>query len=217
MDKIKENNGRIEIILLIVSAILFILIWINLNQPWVFLLDSLINLKVQVIENNTLSFLTEKISYIFEPINGIILLIIIYAILWIKKFKKESLFLAFVSIIGAGLIYVLKNFIVRIRPENSIISETGFAFPSGHAAMSLILFGCLIYYSVKYIKSKSLKITAMSCSIIFILLIGFSRVYLRVHWFSDIIAGFLSGIFVICLTMILQRVYFKWRSSQFSI
>ncbi|MEK6935956.1 MAG: phosphatase PAP2 family protein [Nanoarchaeota archaeon] len=214
MEKKRKSSEKIEIILLIVSAILFILIWINLNQPWVFLLDYLINLKVQGIENNTLSFLTEKISYIFEPINGIILLIIISAIIWIKKFRRESLFLAFVSIIGAGLIYVLKNIIMRIRPLNSIISETGFSFPSGHATMGLILFGCLIYYSVEYIKSKSLKITAMSCSIIFILLIGFSRIYLRVHWFSDVIAGFLLGMFVISLTIILQGFIESYRKEK---
>jgi len=202
----KKSNQGIEVILLIASAILFILIWVNLNSLWIISFDNLINLKVQGIENNSLIFICEKISNIFEPVNCAVLLIIISIIFWLKRFRRESIFIAFAGIIGAGLIYVLKNLIVRIRPENSIVPETGFAFPSGHATMSLILFGCLIYYSVKYLRHKSLKIIIVSVSLILILLIGFSRIYLRVHWFSDIIAGFLLGIFVICLTMILQRV-----------
>ena len=207
----KQNKKSLEIILLIISAILFILIWVNLNQPWIYSFDLLINLKVQNIQNNNLTFFMEKLSYIFEPINCIILLIIISIILWIKKFKKESIFLAFTGIVGGGLIYILKNIIMRIRPQNSIISETGFSFPSGHATIGLILFGCLIYYSIKHLKSRSLKIISVSCSVIFILLIGFSRIYFRVHWFSDVIAGFLLGVFVICLILILQRVMENYR------
>ncbi len=206
-NKKKVDKKRLEItslLILIVSAILFILILINLNNPYISSLDKLINSKIQKIQDNTLTFLTTKISNVFEPKNGIILLIIISLILWVKGFKKQSFFLAFASIIGAGFIYSLKSFIERTRPLNSIIQETGFSFPSGHATMALILFGCLTYYAIKYLKSESSRIIAISFSIFFILLIGFSRIYLRVHWFSDVIAGFLLGIFVIILTRILQ-------------
>jgi undecaprenyl-diphosphatase len=202
----KINKNKTEIILAIISLILFTIILINLNNPWLSSLDLSINSKVQGIENNTFTFIAKSLSYFFEPMNCVILLLIISLSLWIKKYKKEAIFIASASVIGAVLIYILKNALTRIRPLNSIIEETGFSFPSGHATISLILFGCLIYYTIKRLKQKSAKTIIIILSSALILLIGFSRIYLRVHWFSDVIAGFLLGVFIISLTIIIQKL-----------
>lgn len=99
-----------------------------------------------------------------------------------------------VTLIGAGgTDFIMKALIERARPNGLIPStiETSSSFPSGHATFSLALYGFLTYFLCKhYPKYSALFITAGT---ILILLIGFSRLYLGVHFPSDVIAGFALG------------------------
>lgn len=97
--------------------------------------------------------------------------------------------------IAASLNIILKNILQRPRPtEFRIIDEKGFSFPSGHSMVSMAFYGYIIYLIYKNVKNKYLKwilITALSIMIIFI---GISRIYLGVHYTSDVIAGFIFAI-----------------------
>jgi membrane-associated phospholipid phosphatase len=95
---------------------------------------------------------------------------------------------------GISLNHLLKNIFSRARPElwNHIIEVNNYSFPSGHAMTSLIIYGFLGYwFSQKYFQWRSLII---SITVLLISAIGFSRLYLGVHWPTDIIAGYAAGI-----------------------
>jgi membrane-associated phospholipid phosphatase len=70
----------------------------------------------------------------------------------------------------------------------------GLSFPSGHAMSSLTFFGLIIYYVYRNVKDRNLKIALISVLTSVIFMIGLSRVYLRVHYASDVLAGFSAGI-----------------------
>ncbi len=122
------------------------------------------------------------------------LMIIALLMLIVLKNKKLGIGLS-VNLIIVGVLNVLLKIIVRRpRPEDiNIITESGFSFPSGHAMMSIALYGMLIYFVYKFIKNKGLKIFLMILLGALILLIGASRIYLGVHYFSDVLAGYLIG------------------------
>lgn len=122
------------------------------------------------------------------------LMIIALLMLIVSKNKKLGIGLS-VNLIIVGVLNVLLKIIVRRpRPEDiNIITESGFSFPSGHAMMSIALYGMLIYFVYKFIKNKGLKIFLMILLGALILLIGASRIYLGVHYFSDVLAGYLIG------------------------
>ncbi|MFA7708262.1 MAG: hypothetical protein WCX73_04900, partial [Candidatus Pacearchaeota archaeon] len=109
----KINKNKTEIILAIISLILFTIILINLNSSWISFWDSSVNSRAYTLENNTFTFIAKNLSYLFEPMNCVILLLIISLSLWIKKYKKEAIFIASASVIGAVLIYILKHGISR--------------------------------------------------------------------------------------------------------
>ena len=102
-----------------------------------------------------------------------------------------------ISIItNLGIVTILNQIIKftmqRPRPtEFRIIEETGYSFPSGHSMVSLAFYGYLIYLIYKYINNKHLKRTLIIILSVLICIIGVSRIYLGVHYTSDVLGGFL--------------------------
>ena len=90
---------------------------------------------------------------------------------------------------------IIKFIMQRPRPtEFRIIEETGYSFPSGHSMVSLAFYGYLIYLIYKYVKNRYLKIFSICGMSLLIVMIGISRIYLGVHYTSDVIGGFLISI-----------------------
>ena len=87
---------------------------------------------------------------------------------------------------------IIKFIMQRPRPtEFRIIEETGYSFPSGHSMVSLAFYGYLVYLIYKYINNKHLKRTLIIILSVLICVIGVSRIYLGVHYTSDVLGGFL--------------------------
>ena len=133
-------------------------------------------------------FITNFGGPIFLSTICIILFIII-------KNKKIGLSIIMNIAIIAILNQVLKKILQRPRPtEFRIIEETGYSFPSGHSMVSMAFYGYLIYLIYKYVKNKYIKwslIVLLSCLIVGI---GTSRIYLGVHYTSDVLGGFLISV-----------------------
>jgi membrane protein DedA with SNARE-associated domain/membrane-associated phospholipid phosphatase len=96
---------------------------------------------------------------------------------------------------GFVLNQLLKELFARPRPyfEHPLILETSYSFPSGHATMSLICYGMLAYFCVLALRTWRARTAVVFGAALLVLLIGFSRMYLGVHYFSDVVAGFASG------------------------
>ncbi len=102
---------------------------------------------------------------------------------------------------------LLKFIIQRPRPEKfRIVDASGYSFPSGHSMVSMAFYGYLIYLVYRYVKNKYLKYTIILVLALLILLIGISRIYLGVHYTSDVCAGFLLSLsYLVGYTHYIQR------------
>ena len=112
-------------------------------------------------------------------------------------------FLWTITLPGAGILnQVLKNALQRPRPQlpNPWIAESGWSFPSGHAMCSVVIFGLLAYSICFLPTSRAVRLVFGLSMILLVTAIGFSRLYLGAHYFSDVIAGYFAAIFwlVIC-------------------
>lgn len=111
------------------------------------------------------------------------------------KNKKIGLSIITNIVIITVLNQLLKRILQRPRPtEFRIVEETGYSFPSGHSMVSMAFYGYLIYLIYRYIKNKYVKWTLITLLSILICLIGISRIYLGVHYTSDVLGGFLLSI-----------------------
>ena len=111
------------------------------------------------------------------------------------KNKKIGLSIISNIVIITILNQLLKRILQRPRPtEFRIVEETGYSFPSGHSMVSMAFYGYLIYLIYRYIKNKYIKWSLIVLLSILICLIGISRIYLGVHYTSDVLGGFLLSI-----------------------
>ena len=134
------------------------------------------------------------ITYLGKPSFLIPINLLLLAFFLIKKNKRFSIRVIALSLSSLCLMLLLKNSIQRTRPEDPLLSAVkGYSFPSGHALMSVIFYGLLIYIAWHEIKNRWLRIGAIALFAILILLISYSRIYLRVHYPSDVIAGLSIG------------------------
>jgi len=107
---------------------------------------------------------------------------------------------------SAALNIVLKHIFAVERPDiNRLITETGYGFPSGHAMNGTVFIGLCVYLFIGYIYKRPLKIAAVSISTIFMLLMGLSRIYLGVHMLTDILGGYLAGLIVLIIAILILQ------------
>ena len=158
--------------------------------------------------SNIISDNITPIAILITNFGGAITLIGLTIIfLLIMKNKKMSFSILLNLVIVTFLNIFLKNIIQRPRPDDfRLINETGYSFPSGHSMISMAYYGYLIYLIFKFVKNKKLKTFLITFLCILILTIGLSRIYLGVHYTSDVIAGFvLSVSYLIIYTSIIKK------------
>lgn len=127
-------------------------------------------------------------------------LIILFLMLLLIKNKSICYKTSFNLLLVYVISVIFKNIFRRERPIYSLITKPkDFSFPSGHTMCSVLFYGFLIYLINKHIKNPYIKYSIITLLIITILLIAFSRLYLNVHFFTDVLTGFLLGF--ICLRM----------------
>lgn len=134
-------------------------------------------------------------------------LVLIAYFLFFKKHKWYSIKVPTIAISSLLLMFGLKHLFARNRPNNQLLQEaTNYSFPSGHALMSVTFYGLLAYIAWHSIKNKTARWTVITLLILWIILIGLSRLYLRRHYYSDVMAGFATGFLwlVISLKVIRQ-------------
>jgi undecaprenyl-diphosphatase len=128
-----------------------------------------------------------------------ILVVLISVGLWILKKRLEVIFIASLTSAAGLASWLLKELVSRPRPSGELVqlsSESlGLSFPSGHATLALVFCGFLFYLAPRLVKQPVVRGLLRSLLIILILLIGLSRIYLGVHWASDVVGGlFLGGL-----------------------
>ena len=159
-----------------------------------------------------LNLRSEPVTAIMKVITNLssayVLIAITIGILLFVKNKKVGLCVASNLVITTLLNQLLKYIIQRPRPDGyRLIAESGYSFPSGHSMVSMAFYGLIIYLIWKMVKNK--KIKYISCGILGLLIpmIGFSRIYLGVHYASDVIGGFaISIVYLLLFTNIARTV-----------
>ena len=144
----------------------------------------------------------------------IIIAIIISSILIIKKHKLMGFLIWLNLAISGGLNQILKRLVQRPRPtEYRLIEESGYSFPSGHSMVSAAFYGFFIYLIFKNVKNKHIKWISITSLSVLIILIGISRIYLGVHYTSDVMAGFVISIsYLVIFTSIVNDYLDKPKS-----
>lgn len=210
MDKVKFNISRFKWILVVILTIIFILLWLGTITGVTDEIDNLIYKSVESIRSDFLTVVLIGITELGGVVGLFLILLITVIVLFKKNRVKEATAITLNLIISTFTYVILKNIFQRERPVtgNILVDEVGFSFPSGHTTNNVAFYFLAIYLVCINVKNK--KIRNISCIILTVIpiLIAFSRIYLRVHYPTDVIAGFCLGIVLVVLfvTFIWPRI-----------
>jgi undecaprenyl-diphosphatase len=163
------------------------------------LIDISANLWMASHVNETVVDFMKIITNVFSPIS-ISVLAVIAVLIYVYHRKWEQAAFLVLSLGGVfAWISFIKDLVMRLRPENMLVVYTDYSFPSLHAGMAA--FACLAFIYLYAIRIKSLawREAAIVFAFLISILVGFSRVYLNVHWLSDVTAGY--SVAVLWVTM----------------
>jgi undecaprenyl-diphosphatase len=134
-------------------------------------------------------------------------LAVIGALLFSRKYRRLSLDSAAIGIAGTIILFSFKSIFHRPRPAYPLIQHVlGFSFPSGHSFSSFAFYGLLIYLMWKIQTPRTARLMLSVLLFLFAVAIAFSRVYLQVHYASDVCAGFLLCIVWLILSFWIMRL-----------
>ena len=176
--------------------------------------------KKETFDQHAFSFLASKVSDINTDVMQVFTflgthtflipanLILIAYFLFIQRHRWYSIKVPVVALSSLLLMFILKTIFHRDRPLTPLLEAAkGYSFPSGHATMSITFYVLLIYIVWHYIEKAWLKWSLTILLILLINFIGVSRVYLRVHYASDVLAGFCVGLMWLLLSLwILNKI-----------
>ena len=192
-----------------IISILFILLFLIIALYIIRINDNIIDKNIyNIIIKTKSNFMTTFFKIITSFASVPTLLIFVVIVLLIKKLKTIR-FIILINLINDFILNLgLKNIFRRERPlDIMLVKETGYSFPSGHTMASCIFYGFIIYLIYNSKLNKSLKIILITILSILILLIGISRIYLGVHYPTDVIAGYLISIsYLIIFTNFVEKI-----------
>ena len=202
---IKENKKKI---ILITSAVLFTIITFFIFNNQINHLDTLVHSYILGIRNKNLTSILLTITNISSAYALIVLSILLLIII---KEKKIPLLITLNLICSYALNAFAKVIFTRPRPIGiNLIEESGFSYPSGHSMVSMAYYGFIAYLIYKKQKNKLIKTIIIISLLLTILLVGFSRIYLGVHYLSDVIGGFLLSIVYLMIFIKYSKIEKKW-------
>ena len=150
----------------------------------------------KIISTFLISDFATPIAKFITNFGGAIFLIVLTITLILLIKNKKIGFSIFINLASVTILnQLLKRILQRPRPtEFRIVEESGYSFPSGHSMVSMAFYGYLIYLIYKYVENKYIKWISIIMLSILICSIGVSRIYLGVHYTSDVLGGFLISI-----------------------
>lgn len=195
-----------------IKKIIMYMVSCSLVTIFVLILKSVLQNTIQEFDSLVYNFIVRQVK---EPIDTILklwthlggaffVISVTIILICVMRNKKYSICMV-TNLIGVTVLNQLLKFIIqRPRPDEikRLIEESGFSFPSGHSMASMAFYGLLIYFTYKNVKHTKLKWCVCTLLAIIILIIGISRIYLGVHYASDVLAGF-------CLSILYLIIFIK--------
>ena len=171
---------------------------------------------IQSINGGLLTSLMDGITIVFGTLGSIIIVVAAGLLLWWRTSWHEA-----VLIVAGGLLSttssLFKAIIDRPRPSPDLVTvfyqAVNSSFPSGHSSFVIIILGLLAYFALTRLQNIILRNLIITVLTGLILLVGFSRIFLGVHWPSDVLGGYLSGGVFLTIWIWIDKVWISRRQN----
>ena len=193
----KNNKFKIYGLIIFIATLVFIGVAVGVQTGYLDGFDDAVRYRVYSMRSDKLTVFWRFITHSGDRYVVIILGIILLLIKSLRE--KYGVKFAIAALSSTALYQIMKYIFQRPRPDLALrlIEQGGYSFPSGHSMNCLVSYGILIYLLLRYCENRRLaKLLSFGLGLLTIL-IGFSRVYVGVHYPTDIIGGWSLGIAVL--------------------
>lgn len=221
----KSMNKQKKILLRSFASTIIILIvfgWIAqlVSGQRIAAFDNKITDAVRSVHSDTMTFWMKGFTELGSEIFVILMIVVFAAALAVIGYRRELIF--YLGVIGSSALLnlLLKVIFQRARPDiDRIVEASGFSFPSGHSMSAFTLYGMTIYFLWKHLKYRWMRTAVILIGTVIIAMIGISRIYLGVHYPSDVIGGYLVSAAWLIMSIGLYERYLeqRWLSRKFRL
>lgn len=217
--KYKTSSGIRDLLddclLLFAATLGFIFIFLNLSlysfDKEIIIFDNLIISLMTAFHTDFLTQIMLGISFLGAQLI-IFLTPLIFIILILQKQKRAAIYFSALVVTSYLLNFLLKLIYQRPRPTSHLAANLfSYSFPSGHSMVALTFYAVIIYLILPLLKNKTLTKPIIISLTFLILLIGLSRIYLGVHYPSDVLAGYSAGLALLTTSLMLQKILLFYR------
>ncbi len=206
----------ISFIIFVISLNAFVEITEGLKDDGLTVFDDAVSAAVQSYRNESLTKVFEFITHLGDRVAYSVAAVMVATFFFFKygrwKFTLQTILVLLLSSLSN---VVLKKVINRARPTlEHLVAVSTLSYPSGHSMSAMAFYGFLIYLSFRFSRSWGPKLLAFFGFGLLILLIGISRVYLGVHYPSDVIAGFVGGLIWVAFCVVVFNIIDLYRQKE---
>jgi undecaprenyl-diphosphatase len=190
-----RDNARRQRTTILVAAVLLLLCFliVAFSRASFSTVNFRVNAWAASINAGAFTRVAFVISDGFDTVNLLVISLVTAVVLLVRKHGRYSLLLLGAMGGDALLVSASKALIISPRPMNEILTETGYSFPSGHTTSTVVFFGILTYFIWQQWCSSRAKASSCAFYAGIVGLVGFDRIYLNVHWLSDILGSVFLG------------------------
>jgi undecaprenyl-diphosphatase len=203
------NMGARSRLFLAVLSICFVALSLFVHSAPLLSLDHRITREIQKWHGAVLDRIVHWITLLGNPIPYLLVGALAATLLLLRGESMEA-FLCLTTLLSLPLNYMVKEIVGRPRPESPIakilVPVIGKSFPSGHAMTTVVLYGFLAFLAWIHLARSGARVPVTLILATLPFLIGLTRIYLGVHWFSDVVGGWTAGVLVLLLLAHIHHV-----------
>jgi membrane-associated phospholipid phosphatase len=206
----------LELTLSATSIVLFIALFAEILESWsdeetLYSLDAATHCALAGILSGRSLEVFRFITHFADALTLVVLSTLLLGLLAWRRQWWQALALFLAIAVGQGLLWGMKWFFARPRPDQQLIDAVGQSFPSGHSFSAMVFYGFLVLLLWQFRVSRALRVAGTLVIAALILAIGLSRLLLSVHWVSDVVGGFVIGLAWLLASLLAARGWFAWR------
>lgn len=202
LELMSDNKKYLAVCLAFLAAFLSVLLF----RDHLLAFDLAVNSWVPTIQTGWATTIAIGISYAFDTYSLLVASLVIASYLFYRNYRLQSLLLLGAMGGNAILVAVFKSLIQSPRPLDGLIVHLDYSFPSGHTVGSIVLCGLLAYFAWHHWKTNRPRALLIALTVAIISMVGFDRIYLNVHWFSDVLGGCLLGLFWLTFSILIFKL-----------
>lgn len=197
-----------------IALILFLglTLTVYVDPLWLTVFDSKIQELVLPLVDTTRTQILSTLVFFGSPGIDILLTILLAGAFWIRRERLIAVWIGAVQLGGDALAFLIKEIMQRPRPVGQLVKDTGFSYPSGHTFSTAILILTILFIIVPLLEDQEVQLLVSLLAIIWIIIIAFSRIYLRNHFPTDVLASLLLAV---SWWEIMRAAYFYYLESNF--